>query len=293
MKKRYWYKKKRYWTLVLLISWLIFSRLGIANFWYDSDLLEAEIFSVTGKATEFKTISFEASSASYIRVGDRTASPLVVFVHGSPGSLTAAKDYLLDDRLLSKADVISIDRLGFGYSDYGNVEPSLKRQANMLFEVLKPYLNRKVIMVGHSLGAPILSKYAMDYPDQLAGMVMIAPSISPSLEPSNVWRRVLDIALIRWLTPPAFRVCNQEIIPLKEELLGIENHWDEIIVPVTIIHGSEDKLVPYGNADYADAALVNSPAKSIRKVEGGDHFIFWNEQDLIVEEILELLNRLN
>lgn len=117
------------------------------------------------------------------------------------------------------------------------------------------------------MGAPVLVKYAMDHPDQLTAMVLVAPSISPSLEPSNSWRRALNIALLRLHTPPAFRVCNQEIIPLKEELLKIDNQWGKIKVPVTIIHGTEDQLVPYENANYAEAALVNSPNKKITRWE--------------------------
>ena len=293
MKKRKWYKKKRYWILVILTSWLIFSRLGATNFWYDPALLEVEISSLTKKVTTFNLIPFENSNVAYIKVGDRSASPLVVFVHGSPGSLTAAKNYLIDNRLIRNADVISIDRLGFGYSNYGMAEPSLRRHTDMLFEILKSYQNRKVILVGHSMGAPVLVKYAMDHSDQLTAIVLVAPSISPSLEPSNSWRRALNIAPIRWLTQPAFRVCNQEIIPLKEELLKIDNQWGKIRVPVTIIHGTEDQLVPYENTNYTEAALVNSPNKKIRKVQGGNHFIFWNEHDLIVEEILQLISVLN
>ena len=132
----------------------------------------------------------------------------------------------------------------------------------------------------------------MDYPDLINGMVLVAPSISPALEPSNGWRKLLNFPLFRWVSPPALRVCNQEIIPLKEELLEMENRWKNIECPVTIIQGVEDKLVPKGNAFFAKEQLTNSRDVQIIMIDGGNHFILWSEVPLIRTAILDMLDNL-
>ena len=86
------------------------------------------------------------------------------------------------------------------------------------------------------------------------------------------------------------RVCNQEIIPLKEELLNIENCWETITCPVTLIHGTDDPLVPVGNAYFAQEQLTNSEMVKLKTVENGNHFILWSEIPLIKTAILEMLD---
>ena len=143
------------------------------------------------------------------------------------------------------------------------------------------------------MGGPVISRLVMDYPNLVDGLILVAPSISPALEPSNSWRIVLDYPPFRWLTPTAFRVCNQEIIPLKSELLEMKNRWETITCPVTIIQGTLDPLVPKGNADFAKERLVNSSNVQLKMVEEGNHFILWSEIPLIRNAVLEMLEDIN
>src|ERR1700704_1042137 len=65
---------------------------------------------------------------NYLKVGDENL-PLVVFVHGSPGSLSAFIDFMADTSLLRLAQLITVDRPGFGASNFGYAEPSLQKQS--------------------------------------------------------------------------------------------------------------------------------------------------------------------
>ena len=60
----------------------------------------------------------------------------VLFVHGSPGSGSNFYDYLKDTALQSKAQLASVDRPGFGYSDFGKSEPELQQQAYEIAQTL-------------------------------------------------------------------------------------------------------------------------------------------------------------
>ncbi|MBY0435888.1 MAG: alpha/beta hydrolase, partial [Cyclobacteriaceae bacterium] len=141
---------------------------------------------------------------NYLHVGqfDR---PLVLFVHGSPGSLSAFIDFMADTALMTKAQLITVDRPGFGSSNFGYAEPSLEKQAALLKPILEKYANRPAILVGHSLGGPLIARMAMDYPELIDGLVMVAPSIDPGLEPHEWFRGPLATPFIKWMLPRSIR----------------------------------------------------------------------------------------
>lgn len=115
------------------------------------------------------------------------------------------------------------------------------------------------ILVGYSLGGPVVSRMAMDYPQLVGGLVLVAPSIDPQLEKWEWYRHVGDFFLFRPIIPKELDVSNQEILPLEKQLTLMLPLWSTIRVPVTVIQGDKDKLVPPGNADFARKMLINAP----------------------------------
>ncbi|HTF17097.1 MAG TPA: alpha/beta fold hydrolase, partial [Chryseolinea sp.] len=96
----------------------------------------------------------------YVSAGDSTQA-LVLFVHGSPGSLSAFIHFLADTSLLRKGLLITTDRPGFGYSNFGRGVGSLKEQAAILKPILEKYKrNRPAVLIGHSLGGPLIARMA-------------------------------------------------------------------------------------------------------------------------------------
>ncbi len=226
----------------------------------------------------------------YVKAGDET-KPLVVFIHGSPGSLSAFIHFLADTSLLHRLELISTDRPGFGYSNFGNGVRSLHDQC----EILRPLLeknkkNRQLILVGHSLGGPLIARIAMEHPDLVDGLIIVAGSIDPELEPNELWFRApLATPFLSWVVPRSLRASNEEIYHLKPELEKMLPLWADIKCPVIVIQGKKDSLVPAGNADFARKMLVNAPVEFIFK-DDMDHFVPWSNPELIQQAILTLTN---
>jgi len=234
--------------------------------------------------------SFESGyrRVNYVQVGDAEL-PLVVFVHGSPGSLSAFIDFLSDTALLKRAQLISIDRPGFGSSNFGNAEPSLQKQSAYIKSILEEVKGKRpVILVGHSMGGPVIARTAMDYPDMVDGLVLVAGSIDPDLEPNEWYRPPLATPFLRWLLPRSFRASNQEIYHLKPELQEMLPLWPKIKARTIVIQGGKDDLVSPGNADFAKRMLVNAPVEFML-VPDMNHFVPWNHPELIREAVLRLL----
>jgi pimeloyl-ACP methyl ester carboxylesterase len=222
----------------------------------------------------------------YTLVSSDTALPLAVFIHGSPGSSSSFIHFGYDTALLKSYNVLLIDRPGFGYSDFGEAEESLEDQSRILREVLAQFSFKEKYLVGHSLGGPIICRMAMDAPDSVAGLLIVAGSVSAELEPSEKWRKPMSKKPLRWLMPKSFRVSNDEILPAKEELLKMVPLWSKINCPVQIIQGGKDNLVPAGNEDYAEKMLINAKSVRVYRLPEENHFIPFTQPQLLTEALL-------
>lgn len=225
----------------------------------------------------------------YVKSGDES-KPLILFVHGSPGSLSTFIHFLADTTLVDQALLITTDRPGFGYSNFGNGMASLKKQGEMLKPILEKYKqNKPVILVGHSLGGPLIARMAIDFPELVDGLIIVAGSIDPELEPNETWFRApLATPFLSWILPRSLRASNEEIYHLKPELEKLLPMWSSIKCPVTVIQGKKDSLVPAGNADFARKMLVNAPVEFVFK-DDMDHFVPWSNPELIQGAILNMI----
>ncbi|MFY0592939.1 alpha/beta fold hydrolase [Roseivirga sp.] len=215
----------------------------------------------------------------------------LVFIHGTPGSWDAFASYFKDSTLYNKANLASPDRPGFGKSSFGKPIRSLEEQANLLKPMIEA-IPAPRILIGHSLGGPMVARMAMDYPELVDGIIMLAPALDPALEPDEDWFRVpMRWPVIGAIAPRIFRISNEELIFLDEELELMLPLWERIKIPSIVIQGGKDNLVHPGNAAFADSMLVNAK-KDIVFLEEQNHFLPWNEYGLIKKKIFELLDEL-
>jgi pimeloyl-ACP methyl ester carboxylesterase len=225
-------------------------------------------------------------SIRYLESGN-SDKPLVLFIHGAPGSSDAFIDFLSDSTLATQTHMISVDRPGYGYSGFGNTEPSIEAQA----AYLKPLLSLsqgKAILVGHSYGGPIAARLAMDFPELVKGIVLVAPALDPEAEKVFWVSYPAEWKVFRWMLPEVWKVTNEEKLKHKEELRLMLPLWQELEVPTTIIHGEKDKLVPLSNANFAKRKMTNAEVKLIIKAEL-NHLIPWEKPELIRQAILDYL----
>ncbi|MBK6933316.1 MAG: alpha/beta fold hydrolase [Saprospirales bacterium] len=217
--------------------------------------------------------------------------PLVALVHGSPGSADAFLSYLADTALTAVARLVSVDRPGFGYTTgFGRPEGSLYWQSEALYAVVRKLANgRKVVLVGHSMGGPVIARFAMDHPAAVAGLILVAASIDPDLEKHPWWQSAVDAPPLCWLTPKSLWASNREILLLEHELRQMLARWQAIRCPVTAVHAADDRLVPFANVEFARKMLVNCPDFRRKTLSAGDHFILWSRQDVVRASILQLL----
>ena len=292
-------RKIRRWTfrILLLIILLPIATLITVRYagWLKMRKSDREIQAILGphqvNAT-FDTLTIKGRRIEYLKTskGEKKEKALIL-VHGSPGSMDAMVDFMSDTSLLSRVDLITYDRPGFGNSGFGSSVPSLSRQADILYGLMDSLGYQSYYLAGHSYGAPVLLQTAIRHPGKVSGICFIAGSISPELEPQSVsWRKWIDLPFVRAILPISMRVSNEELMPLRKDLIMLEDDWDRLDMAVSLMHGTKDALVPFENLAYAKEKLTNADTVFTKVFEGESHFILWTHEKEIVAELVKLLD---
>ena len=236
-------------------------------------------------STEFVTV--DGFKMHYAKTGN-DSFPTLLFVHGSPGSWTAFERYMQDKDLLGKYRMISIDRPGFGYSNFGDAK-NLDGQSKLISPIVKSFQNGKpVYAVGHSLGGPMIVKLQVDNDKLFTGLVFLAAAVDPGEEKPERWRFMVNGSFLQYFLPGAFRPSNEELVYLKTDLKYLDKEWEKITCPVWIIHGDKDTFVPVGNVEYAKKKLTKPKSVQVKILPGAKHFIPWEHYDDIKEVLMRL-----
>lgn len=215
----------------------------------------------------------------------------LIFVHGSPGSWQGWAAFLRNTELQNQFHIIAVDRLGYGGSGAGQAEPSLESQASAVAQFLQENKSGAVV-VGHSLGGPIAARFAMNFPNEVAALVLLASSVDPGLEETKWFQIPAQWLLLKWVIPRDLKVCNEEILGLKDELREMTSRWRELHVPVAIVHGDKDDLVPVENVDFLKRHLKETSLVSVDILEGMNHFIPWKKSNSVLSAIRSVSTRL-
>lgn len=208
----------------------------------------------------------------------------VVFVHGAPGSSQDFYRYMQDSLLLREANLYSIDRLGYGYSNFGKAEESVAKHAQAVAALLAQLPEQKVLIVGHSFGGPIAALSSV-YSPKIVSVVMLAPAIDPEHE------KILKIAYLgkwkatRWFVPKAMRVAADEKFSHVEALREVQPLWSQVKVPVLHYHGNRDVLVPYENIHFSTQVFDPSRLDTVT-LEGENHFLPWTQFERLQQQLL-------
>lgn len=283
MKK--WLKRTGWAFCMLLVIWLVFAQCAMK--FRVTDSKAKENFSKEGVTLFTETIDANGSKLHYAKTGNDTL-PTLFFVHGSPGSWMKFGKYLHDKDLLKKYRMVSVDRPGFGYSEFGHVR-NLQQQSAIISVLLKKIQNGKpVYAIGRSYGGPMIAKLAVDNPGMFSGLVLIAAALDPAAEKPEKWRPVLYKTPLKYFVPGAWRPSNQELWYLKKELKGLDSRLGEITCAVHILHGDKDGLVPVSNAAFIQKKLVNAKSISVTIIPGANHFVSDNNYELVKAVLMQL-----
>lgn len=225
---------------------------------------------------------------SYLDAGDEKGQP-VIFVHGTPGEAMGWIDYLA--AVPKGMRFIAIDRPGFGKSGPDDAVTSLAAQADAVAQLAAALKLEPAILVGHSLGGPVVARFAIDHPRRTAALIILAGSLDPEQEDVPWIQHVGDSWPIVAMLPRPIRNANREIIALEPELRQMDPLLGNISVPVFVLHGTADDLVPYANVAFMRSRFTGSAKLSMLQLHDQNHFLPWKEKRRVSETIRAAADR--
>jgi len=125
-------------------------------------------------------IEVAGATLNVVDIGPRDAAgPPIVLIHGASSNLETMRKPL-GDMLAARHRVILIDRPGHGWSTRareGDSTPEI--QDRMIEQALSKLGVGPVIVVVHSWAGALGARMALDYPNRIGGLVMLAPVAYP------------------------------------------------------------------------------------------------------------------
>lgn len=233
----------------------------------------------------------EGRQMRYISTGDDPSKPVILFVHGAPSSSNYYRHFLSDTMLRNQANLIAVDRPGYGYSGFGKPVPDIGLQAAMIAPILDSLHKgvRPVLLVGASYGTPVVSRIAMDFPQLVDGLVLIAPALAPGEEKTYWVSYLLESPLFTWAQPRMLHSANVEKFTHEAELRKMKDRWHELKVPVLYLQGKNDDLVYTTNAVFAKQKITQSQSLSIQMIPNRGHLLIFDEAKRIKAGVSEML----
>ena len=262
-----------------------------------------------------------------IELGDHAEGALpVVLLHGAGANLQDM-NLALGERLAAHHRVILIDRPGFGFSARrGGDGSSPAYQASVLRELLDKLGVDRAIMVGHSWGGTLALTFALDFPERVAGLVLVAAPTHPGLSRMTKLNALLATP-IGWLfahtlalpfgailigpgsrtaflpqslphsyvkrtaamlvlRPPTLLANWADIGCLNAFLTQQANRYDSLATPTIALCGDRDPLVPL--EQHAMKLAATAPAVRVEVVPGFGHMLHHAAADRVAAAVEEL-----
>jgi len=235
---------------------------------------------------------------------------IVVIAHGL-AEHSGRYDYVTQVFNQASISVLRYDQRGHGLSEgekgYLKEYKELFHDCNQMIEVaIKEYPNCPVFLLGHSMGGYTAAGFGILYPKKVNGLIFSGPL---TVDSANILQGV-DLSLDPFLKSPnslADLICsNQDVVEqykndelnLKEISLGLmqqiaisrpwmQEHLKDIIDPVLVLHGREDRLVSVHDGELL-FELASSTDKSMKIFEDLWHEILNEDaKDEVLKHIVD------
>jgi pimeloyl-ACP methyl ester carboxylesterase len=295
--------------LSLMLAWtLTCASPGAVNAYDGGNRAKGSDGSPASAGLEDGYVEVEKTRLHVVRGGAGRQS--VVLLHGNAGSIHDF-EYGVAGLLSKDYRVVGFDRPGHGQSERHGRAASVEYQAVMLHETLRQLGVTDPILVGHSWGASLALCYALKYPSETAGLVLLAPAAYPDSDPNPLMKALvktpfagnlaltfgktlvgagqlrrdlerafypqpvpenyLKAATSTWLGRRQLRAYLEDEWSLNESLRGMSRRYGELRLPVVIVTGDSDRLVSPKENAYRLKGAI--PQARLVELKGTGHEI--------------------
>ena len=250
---------------------------------------------------EHRALVPHAEASRFAEVGgvrvhyqERGSGPALVLIHGNNSWLYTWKDVV--DALPEEFRVVALDLKGFGFTakpaggDYGN-----EAQAALVVGLMDELGITRAVLVGSSLGGGVALAAAIDYPERVAGLVLVGSAAftdprGASLAPSYVnWpylgaalaalaltsdrlvrdglaesfydqTKVTDERVAAYYLPLTTRAGQRGALEVRRQrdMSRVERLLGRVRQPALLVWGAEDRVIPLEDGRRLQAGLADA-----------------------------------
>ncbi len=241
---------------------------------------------------QLQTLQDSVYKLGYMSIHRNDTFPTLFFIHGSPSSMSVYNAYYADTSLAKWANIIAADRPGYGFSNAGKSEKSVRRQARKMWDILeKEGYPSPLYIIGSSYGGTVATKMAMIKPDKVSGLVLVSASLAPGEETTYDISYVIRHKFFRWLLPKKIMVANDEKLSHLESLNEMLPMWSKITAPVILFQGTKDRLIFPENVIFARNKLTKARSVEYYMLENERHFLQIKYKSYILERLRALVKK--
>ena len=211
-------------------------------------------------------------------------TPLIL-IHGFASSIVTWHRNI--DDLARDHRVYAIDLKGWGLSDKpSDGDYSLLAQAHHLRSFMTALGIERAVLVGHSMGGTVCAHFAIEYPDDVLGIVLIDPAGARRFPYLWLLSRALDVPVLRrWMRlGMQYAMSNETLISsgMPRAYYNPANLTPEMKASL---------LAPFHTEGFDDAFIKFSRDMRHMKLHGRTHrvqcptLIVWGEHDLVVPPV--------
>jgi pimeloyl-ACP methyl ester carboxylesterase len=278
----------------------------------------------TPPAGEF--VDVDGVRLHYVERGE--GRPLVM-LHGMAALVQDLIGSGLVDRAAERYRVIAFDRPGYGYSERprGRMWTPEAQAAPIRAALIKLGVVRPLVL-GHSWGTLPALAFALDHPDEVAGLVLLAGPYFPIKRPDPLLLALPSLPIVGTTlantampllaratrgrivkqifapdpVPPEFAAFPAELGLRPSHIratagdagllqfaeLRLSKRYPELRLPVAIVAGAGDRLVPFEQAQRLHALL---PQSSFHQLPDTGHMVHWVALDEVMAAIDQVAAR--
>ncbi|MBI5171120.1 MAG: alpha/beta hydrolase [Candidatus Eisenbacteria bacterium] len=251
------------------------------------------------------------------------SGPAVVLVHGAAGVL---QDFptALREELARTHTVIAVDRPGHGHSSHGPRRLDVAGNVRAMRDAVHALGHERVTVIGHSYGAVLALRWALDAPEEVAAVVAVAPAtrpyagharwgampiVWPGIGHAIAWTLVLPLGLVLAhftrhhaahpqrapggppgpsrafpLVAPQFRAFAENVQRVAGDVAEQVARYGDARTPLVVLAGRDDRVTPAAYHAEPMPARWGGPCE-LRVLESAGHMLLRSHGNEVVAAI--------
>jgi len=225
----------------------------------------------------------------------------IVYLHGFYGEMEGRKGTLLEKIVKNnKLNLIKFNYLGHGTSSGEVTDFVLSDWLNNIRSIINKLCNKKILLVGNSMGGWLAYLIALEYKERIKGIITISTAIDfltkiiePKIKQENFNKDII-FEIVNSDGSPSGNLITKRLLQDSKQYNLFGRKSININCPIEMIHGINDSLIPFDISIEFAKKLKNIDTKVIL-VKDADHrfssMLSLNTLENYINNFIKCMNR--